>query len=103
MMGDPIQGFGDSTGTGPTAAQNIANYSLHALSVYVWGTFVGTTSIEVSPDGTNWVTAKDRANAALSGITAPGVFNLVGTAFQIRTNCTAYTSGTIKSAVISRG
>lgn len=61
--------------------------SLSDVVVQVSGTFVGTVQIEVSQDGTNF--AQFGANQ-----TAPGILEITIPCKQIRSRCSAYTSGT---------
>lgn len=83
----------DLTSVATTAAVSIA--SMETKDMYVMGTFVGTCQPQVSPDGTNWLDV----GAAL---TAPAIVALPSGALFARLDCTAYTSGTISSAVTGR-
>lgn len=83
----------DLTGTGANAAKSVADFETAHL--YVTGTFVGTVVAEVSGDGTNWAPAG-------AAVTAPAVIALPASASMARLNCTAFTSGTIKSHLAGR-
>ena len=88
--------LGDHIATGPGTAVALGSTRLEGSQIVIRGTFVGTVSIEVSTDnGSNYVTARDIANNELSGITAGRGAVLAGAATHIRSNCTAFTSGTI--------
>lgn len=76
-----------------SAAANAASADVSAnerLMLCVSGTFVGTVQAEVSADGTEF----SKYGTAL---TAPGVVEITGPCKNVRANCTAFTSGTIKS------
>jgi hypothetical protein len=90
--------LGAATGTGAGAALDVPDNNLDDLSVFIFGTFSGTMTIEASCDGTNFVPLKDRGGTAIS-TTAPAMFALSGSATHIRRNCTAYSSGTIQSVL----
>lgn len=71
---------------------------LDGTSVFlVGGTFVGTVQVEVTPDdGTTWIPL---ANGAF---TAPGSLPIEHALKKVRANCTAWTSGTIKTAIMGK-
>ena len=83
-----------ASGTGTGAEKQIAGGMLDNATLHVYGGSTQTFSIEVSPDGTNWVTAKDTNGVALTGLIAGGSWNLRSCCYAIRRNVTAYTSGT---------
>ena len=92
--------LGAHTGTGAATAVSLGQtQDLNLSTVYVYGTFVGTVSIEVSPDGTNYTIATTPAGAPITA-TAPGTYVIAGDATHVRSNCTAYTSGTINVKMI---
>ena len=100
-MRRPLVDLGAASASGAGASLPVPDGDLDYSSLFILGTFVGTVSIEVSPDGSNFVTAKDAYGVALIGITAPGVYHLWGKARKVRRNVTAYTSGTINFLVYS--
>lgn len=80
----------DLTGTGQNAGVDVSD--LETASYWVFGTFVGTVQMQVSPDGTNWVDEGSPVSAAAR-------ISIPQEAKQARLDCTAYTSGTIESAI----
>jgi len=90
--------LGAATGTGTGTAFDVPDNNLAGLSIYIFGTFSGTMTIEASCDGTNFAPLKDRGGTAISA-TAAATFHLSGSATHIRRNCTAYVSGTINAVV----
>lgn len=96
--------LGDNASSGAKAAIPYISGREERATVYVYGTFTATFSIEVSPDnGTTWVTAKDQNGTALAGLTAGGTWILNLFATQIRMNVTAFTSGTASGRVMFSG
>jgi hypothetical protein len=61
-------------------------------TLFVTGTFVGTYEVYESGDGTNFA-------PTYSANTAPEAFALQRGTSHVKVNCSAYTSGTIKSHV----
>jgi hypothetical protein len=89
--GDPISAF--------TLRQQ---YGL-AASVQVVGTFGGATLVlQVSNDGTNWVTARDMFGAAVS-LTATGYAELTLSAAYIRPSVSGGSGNDIDVIVVLRG
>lgn len=97
-MKAPVDQIGAHTATGASAtvhelgaegtagqSTGIANPTRH---VEVYGTFTGTVKIQGSMDGTNWTDW-------ITGITAPAWHIIPDGPRYIRSNCTAYTNGTI--------
>jgi hypothetical protein len=64
-------------------------------TVYIFGTFVATLQVQISPDGTNWFNAG-------SPFTASGYMDLNSITKKIRISVTAYTSGTPSYTVMGR-
>ncbi len=93
--------LGSFTSTTPGAWIDLKNYpSLGDATVYIFGTFVGTLVVQVSPDGgTTAYSARDDEGGLVS-FTSPVMRRLIDTASHIRGNPTAYTSGTIRALVI---
>jgi hypothetical protein len=75
----------DAVETG--TAVEVAAYDV-PVGVSVSGTFVGTCLIEISMDGTNFVTYATH--------TAPGVTSITIPVKQVRARCSAFTSGSIQ-------
>lgn len=73
------------------AATDVTNYVFHK-SIVVTGTFVLTTQLQGSMDGTNW------ANLG-PAITAPICLEIAGGYNFIRANTTAFTSGAAVATV----
>lgn len=73
----------EATGAGTAVQTTVDNMSFHCE-----GITTATVVIEVSNDGTNYIT---------SGVsfTADGVNTVTGPYKYVRANCTAYTTGTI--------
>lgn len=67
---------------------------LENVAVVVGGTFVGTWALQVSPDGTLWV-----EHATITGKTAAFAGEVGYRCMQVRTVCSAHTSGTIEGFV----
>ncbi len=80
----------DLVATGQNAGITISD--LESADMYIFGTFVATVQVQVSPDGTNFVNEG-------SAVTAGARVALPDTAQQVRLDVTAFTSGTIESAV----
>lgn len=73
--------------------------NLDPVCINVYGTFVGTFTVEGSVDGTNFSTLLDYFGNSLAGKTAPLWAQLPAGLKSVRINCTAYTSGTISANV----
>ena len=95
--------FTDRTGTGVTEVVNLREEfgevveeikSRRNADLYVFGPFVGTVALEISPDGTNFI-------AEGSALTVPGRLAIPESAHSARANVTAFTSGTISTVVAS--
>lgn len=69
-------------------------------TIIVQGTYVATHSVEVSPDGINWVTAKCDNNVALQGLTVNYSATIRTLAPFIRARVTSFTSGTVSFRLI---
>lgn len=67
---------------------------LENVAVVVGGTFTGTWSLQVSPDGTLWV-----PHATIAAKTAAFAGAVGYRVKQVRLSCSAYTDGTIESFV----
>lgn len=78
--------------TSAAAATGVEVGDAEKCHVYIYGTFVGTVVVEASADGTNYA-------PVAAGLTAPGIVEVPATAKKVRTNCTAFTSGTISAHV----
>lgn len=79
--------LGAHVATGASTAQSLGVQMSAGLAT-VSGTFVGTVQIEISVDGTNFAITG-------SALTAPGSVAIPQAARKVRSNCTAWTSGTI--------
>jgi hypothetical protein len=95
VPGTQIVTLGPIVATGVGAAAPIYQLDNREAGITCWGTFVGTATVEVSPDGANWTTAKNAAGTAIGNLTAPAIHILGGQWGFIRYNCSAWTSGTI--------
>lgn len=83
--------LGSLVATGAATAAEVAHFE--DVGVLVSGTFVGTCEIQVSFDGTTFV-----SHPTLTAKTAP-FSGLIGFPCKaVRLNCTAYTSGTISGS-----
>lgn len=85
-----------NTNAGATAGENPATaYPINGLvAVHVFGTFGGgSVSLEVTPDGTNWVTASGQSTA----LTAAGVITWTGVANGVRAKVTGSTSPSLNA------
>lgn len=98
-MARQTMNLGDFTGTGAGTGVPV-DADLSRATVSIYGTFVGTMTLQVSHDGTNWVAARNRAGTAISS-TTPTSFGFAGDASFVRGNCTVYTSGTISVRVMA--
>lgn len=78
-------------------AANVEN--LDPVCVNIFGTFVGTYTVEGSVDGTNFEALLDYFGNSLAGKTAALWAQLPAGLKAVRINCTAYTSGDIEGAV----
>lgn len=67
---------------------------LESWAAMIHGTFVGTASVQISFDGTNWIN-----HPTFTDKTAPMVAAGTMRVKQVRLNCTAYTSGDIAATV----
>lgn len=90
--------LGTHVGTGAGTALDLdgdARSNLAGRTVTLIGFTTATVSLQVSPDGgTTWVIAKDNAGNVITA-TADAMFVIGGNATQVRSNCSAWTSGTI--------
>lgn len=94
-------------GTGAEVANSSCDIALKnpncadpaSVGVGISGTFVGTVSFEVSPDGINFQPINGyppNATAGATSATAPGAFQFgVAGMVAMRIRCSAFTSGTI--------
>lgn len=87
--------MGSATGTG---AQTGVGIGTENVTVFVYGTFVATYSIEVSHNGSSYVPARSVDGTLLTGLTTTSCFELQGRCETVRLNVTAYTSGTVNAA-----
>jgi len=88
--------MGDLTGIDVTDAIDVSG--MEHFAVTVGGTFVGTYSVEVSQDGTTFVAHPDATDK-----TAPFVLAVSDNPYkEVRVNCTAHTSGTLKNLLGGR-
>jgi hypothetical protein len=69
--------------------------ALNPASMWIVGTFAGTIQVQVSADGTTFVSQG-------SPVTAPAQVALPADTKFARINVTAYSSGTVKSLVVGR-
>lgn len=102
-MSSKVISLGDFTAVSTGATVNLTAETDQGLDgcVFVYGTFVATIIVEVSPDGTNWQQAKTDNNANLSA-TAAGAFPLRTGAPFVRARCSAFTSGTASVRFVPR-
>ena len=85
---------GSFTGTGQSASRRVQGQ----FNVSLWGTFVGTISVERSFDnGATWINCSRDTAGTDNAFTAPTtqVLNEPENGVLYRVNCTAFTSGTI--------
>ncbi|CAJ0778778.1 hypothetical protein LMG7141_00798 [Ralstonia condita] len=85
------------TGTLAAAANGNAAFFLGNFNVAVWGTFVGTLTLQNSYDGgTTWIPVINKRTGNVITFTAPGALqeDEVEAGVQYRLAMTAYTSGT---------
>lgn len=103
-MSSKVISLGDFTSAVAGATVNLTAELDQGLDgcVFVYGTFVATIVVEVSPDATNWQQAKTDLNANLSA-TAPGAFALRTAGPFVRARCSAFTSGTASVRFSPRG
>lgn len=106
-MGIPNLGADDASGnyvagTLSTAGAAVATFrpagAYHKFNAAVWGTFVGTVTIDRSFDGgATWINLSRDTSGTNNGFSAPFtlVFEEPEAGILYRFNCTAYTSGTI--------
>ncbi len=107
MMSYPAQtySFEDMGAVGPGEALDLtARSGINGATVFIFGTFVGLLSIEVSPDvfpaGDNWLVAMDVEGKRLSNLMSPDLRIIRGDALQIRCNVKTYTSGTLLTRLV---
>lgn len=77
--------LGDHTAVATGTAVDVSHCD--ELAVLISGTFVGTVKVEISADGTNWAEYDSKTAPAVVAVTVP--------CKQVRTRCSAFTSGTI--------
>ena len=87
--------LGDLTGTGATTAIDVSH--LENLGMMVGGTFVGTYEMQASFDGGATFVALPSG-----GGTAPKTIAVGIAVQQIRVECTAFTSGTLKNSAAGK-
>lgn len=80
----------DLSGKDSLAAQSVRGSTLLAVSA----SFVGTFTLEVSPDNSNWIVAKDMQGDAIS-MTGSDVEAIGTDGLYVAGKCSAYTSGTL--------
>jgi hypothetical protein len=94
-----LTNFALAATTGASAGESpLPFYPLNGLvSVHFWGNFgSGTASLEVTPDGANWVPVSDASPASL---TAPGILTWKGVAYGIRAKITGATGSPSINAI----
>jgi hypothetical protein len=90
---------GNTTGSATATEAPLSSYPVNALvTLHAFGTFGGgTLSLEVSPDGTNWVPAQASTPATL---TVPGTVTWQGLAKGIRAKLTGATAANLNAIAV---
>lgn len=81
--------LGSITATDAIDVEHVEN-----TAVIIGGTFTGTVSLQISFDGSTWIN-----HPTINGKTAAFAGTVGFRCKALRMNCTAYSSGTIKTAV----
>lgn len=101
-MSSKVVNLGDLTATGAGAAYGLwqeADQGRHA-TIFVQGTFVATTHVEISHDGINWIPAKADNNTSLAGLTIAYCALIRTLAPFIRARLSSFTSGTVSFRLV---
>lgn len=101
-MSSKVVNLGDLTATGAGAAYGLwqeADQGRHA-TIFVTGTFVATTHIEISHDGVEWVAAKTDNNTSLANLTLAYTAVIRTLAPFIRGRLSSFTSGTVSFRLV---
>lgn len=89
---------GNTTGAATATETPLSSYPVNAIvSVHAFGGFgAGTLTIEVTPDGTNWVAPV----TSPASLTAAGVMTWQGVALGVRAKLTGATAATLNAIAV---
>ena len=78
---------------------SLARQSILGATLIVSGTFVATFTLQISGDGTNYVSAPD-ANGDAIAVTTESATLVGADGIKVRGKCSDYTSGTVNAYLI---